>query len=194
MFFLKRESGSISGVFSEIPDRPQLIGSLLNLSELYDRTHRRREAWIEAQRALKIATEISSETLLQKANEQLLKIEIVRTRREGPVFRFHDLLFASATMQSLVNRLKLVAITNEIVLIHGETGTGKELLAQGLTKRAGAAMVLSFHSTAPVCRASWWRAASSATAKVRSPALTPTTAASSEPHRAEHCCWTRSAI
>jgi hydrogenase-4 transcriptional activator len=46
----------------------------------------------------------------------------------------HELLFESPTMDSLMQQVKLVAPTDASVLIIGETGTGKEVIAQQIFK------------------------------------------------------------
>jgi len=45
-------------------------------------------------------------------------------------FRFDNIIGRDSTMQSLFSTLELVAPMNSTVLIHGETGTGKELVAR----------------------------------------------------------------
>src|SRR5262245_40270121 len=47
-------------------------------------------------------------------------------------FRFEDIVGRHSTMQTLFTTLELVAPMNSTVLIHGETGTGKELVARTL--------------------------------------------------------------
>jgi DNA-binding NtrC family response regulator len=45
-------------------------------------------------------------------------------------FRFENIIGRDSTMQQLFSTLELVAPMNSTVLIHGETGTGKELIAR----------------------------------------------------------------
>src|SRR5262245_47313129 len=59
-------------------------------------------------------------------------------------FRFEDIIGRHATMQTLFTTLELVAPMNSTVLIHGETGTGKELVARSIhhnSPRAGGRFV-----------------------------------------------------
>jgi DNA-binding NtrC family response regulator len=60
--------------------------------------------------------------------------------RRGPQ-RFHDMVSADPVMQSLFEKIDRVARTGDSVLVLGETGTGKELVARALhaasTRSAG---------------------------------------------------------
>ncbi|QDV69875.1 DNA-binding transcriptional response regulator [Rosistilla carotiformis] len=47
-------------------------------------------------------------------------------------FGFEGIIFASAEMQAVIDRLKRIAPTDATVLITGENGTGKELVAQAI--------------------------------------------------------------
>jgi two-component system, NtrC family, response regulator HydG len=66
--------------------------------------------------------------------------DAVRLRRQNVELRerlderfgFEGIVFASAPMQGVIDRLKRIAPTDATVLIHGESGTGKELIAQAI--------------------------------------------------------------
>jgi transcriptional regulator with PAS, ATPase and Fis domain len=57
-----------------------------------------------------------------------------RAREKGFVAKYHfsDLLHRSAAMEECIERMKLFAASDKTVLIEGESGVGKELLAQSL--------------------------------------------------------------
>ena len=105
---------------------------MLHLSELYERTHDRELARSEAERALKLANEAGLERLCSDARNRLLSIDAGPARTTNGRGCFHWLVYASAKIQSLINRLKVIAATNEVVLVLGETGTGKELVARAI--------------------------------------------------------------
>ena len=47
-------------------------------------------------------------------------------------FGFENLIFASQSMKSVVDRLRRIAPTDAGVLITGETGSGKDVVAQAI--------------------------------------------------------------
>ena len=62
---------------------------------------------------------------LRRANVEL-------NRRLDERFGFEGVVGSSPQMNSVIDRLKRIAPTDASVLIHGETGTGKELVAQAI--------------------------------------------------------------
>ncbi|MDR0843372.1 MAG: sigma-54 dependent transcriptional regulator [Acidobacteriota bacterium] len=65
--------------------------------------------------------------------EQQLKTENQQLRVElHGRYQFSNLVGSSAPMQAIYNRIGLVAQKNSTVLIEGETGTGKELIAKAI--------------------------------------------------------------
>jgi two-component system response regulator HydG len=53
-------------------------------------------------------------------------------RRADERFGFEQVIGKSPQMREVIERVKRIAPTNATVLIHGETGTGKELIAQAI--------------------------------------------------------------
>jgi transcriptional regulator with PAS, ATPase and Fis domain len=51
-------------------------------------------------------------------------------------FRFDNIIGRHSTMQHLFSTLELVAPMNSTVLIQGETGTGKELIARAIHRQS----------------------------------------------------------
>src|SRR4051812_44604384 len=50
----------------------------------------------------------------------------------GPYYERHGIVGASAAMAEVIRRIELVSATRSTVLITGETGTGKELVAHAI--------------------------------------------------------------
>jgi PAS domain S-box-containing protein len=87
-----------------------------------------------------------SEAALQKAYEEIktLKDQLYREnlalREEiDQASMFEEIVGTSAALQRLLSRVAKVAPTDSTVLITGETGTGKELIARAIHKRSGRA-------------------------------------------------------
>ncbi len=52
----------------------------------------------------------------------------------SPEYRFEDIIGKSAAFQKVLQQVAIVAPTHATVLLHGETGTGKELIARAIHK------------------------------------------------------------
>src|SRR6202021_2858527 len=50
--------------------------------------------------------------------------------------KFEDIIGRSASLRAVLDQVKIVAPTNSTVLILGETGTGKELIARAIHNRS----------------------------------------------------------
>jgi len=48
------------------------------------------------------------------------------------IYQFHDILTDHPSMKKMINRAKRVSKTSSPIIVYGETGTGKELLVQGI--------------------------------------------------------------
>ena len=107
---------------------------------------------------------------------------------------FHGLIYASHTIASLVARLKTIAATDEVVLITGETGTGKELIARAVHRESKrhALPFVPFNCSPLSCELIESRLFGFARAP--SPARFTTTRGRSGRRRAARYSWTRSAI
>ncbi len=72
-------------------------------------------------------------TLKDVSSLKLLEIELARLRREVEERReFHNIVGKSHRMQEIFNLIELAAACQVTVLIQGETGTGKELVARAI--------------------------------------------------------------
>ena len=73
----------------------------------------------------------------RKAAEQRLKDENVSLREElDKASMFEEIVGNSASLKKVVSRISKVAPTDSSVLITGETGTGKELVARAIHRRS----------------------------------------------------------
>ncbi len=72
-----------------------------------------------------VAVKAAEAVKLRRQNEELQS-------RLDEKFGFENLIYASDSMQGVVDRLKRIAPSDAGVLITGETGTGKEVIAQAI--------------------------------------------------------------
>lgn len=81
----------------------------------------------------------------RKVNEQRLQNENVALREQlDQAFMFEEIVGSSPALQAVLENVLKVAPTDSTVLISGETGTGKELIARGIhkhSKRSGHAFI-----------------------------------------------------
>ena len=87
-------------------------------------------------------------------------------------YAYHNLLGRSPRMTEVFERVARVASSSCNVLVTGETGTGKELVAQAIHFSDVTRRGHSWPSTARPCPSRCWRASCSATSGVRSPGPT----------------------
>lgn len=73
---------------------------------------------------------------IRNLQDQLCKENIVLREEIDRVSMFEEIVGTSAVLQSLLSRVSKVAPTDSSVLITGETGTGKELVARAIHKRS----------------------------------------------------------
>ena len=115
----------------------------------------------------------------QLAKEKAYLEEEVRTEHH-----FGEIVGQSDALRRVLKQVQTVAPTDSTVLIRGETGTGKELIARALHELSPRRAAPSSSSTAPPSRPACWRASCSATRKAPSRAPSARrSAASSWPTR-----------
>ncbi len=61
-------------------------------------------------------------------------------------YNFEEIVGSSAAMKKVFQRIEQVANTDTTVLITGETGTGKELVARALHNRSARRCANSWHT------------------------------------------------
>jgi len=72
----------------------------------------------------------------KRAEDEIKKENIVLVRKSNKTSMFEEIVGVSAPLQSVLNDVTKVAPTDSTVLITGETGTGKELVARAIHKRS----------------------------------------------------------
>ncbi len=72
-----------------------------------------------------IAEKAAEAVSLKRQNTELLQ-------RLDEKFGFEGIIYASKKMQNVIDRLRRIAVTDATVLIAGENGTGKEIIAQAI--------------------------------------------------------------
>lgn len=80
---------------------------------------------LNMQRLRAVTAKAADAVLLKLANVDLQK-------RLDEKFGFEGIIYSSDKMQAVIDRLKRIAPTDATVLVSGDTGTGKELVAQAI--------------------------------------------------------------
>ena len=73
---------------------------------------------------------------IQALKDQLYKENVVLREEVDQAFMFEEIVGASPALHAVLARVAKVAPTDSTVLITGETGTGKELVARAIHKRS----------------------------------------------------------
>jgi transcriptional regulator with GAF, ATPase, and Fis domain len=73
---------------------------------------------------------------LQDLKDQLQRENVVLREQVGEASMFEEIVGTAPVLQSVLSRVAKVAPTDSTVLITGETGTGKELIARAIHKRS----------------------------------------------------------
>jgi DNA-binding NtrC family response regulator len=121
-----------SAIFGKLSNKAEFAGSLLNLSRLHERMRLYKEAREDAAQAMKLATDASYDPLWLEARKQLSSLESILSRGSTKSRLLHGIIYVSSAMEDVIARLRNIALTDEVVLLLGETGTGKELAARAL--------------------------------------------------------------
>src|SRR5262249_1741822 len=73
---------------------------------------------------------------IRKLKDQLYKENIALREEIDKASMFEEIVGESPALHGVLRRVAKVAMTDSPVLIHGETGTGKELIARAIHKRS----------------------------------------------------------
>jgi PAS domain S-box-containing protein len=107
-------------VLNESGDLMEFVGTAIDVTE-----HHRARADLE-----KAFEEI------KRLTDQLHDENVVLREQIDQAFMFEEIVGTSSALQGVLSRLMKVAPTDSSVLVSGETGTGKELVARAIHKRS----------------------------------------------------------
>ena len=169
-------------------ERGNLLGVIYvgndNVAELFDQSHLEMLTVFAAQASLLVRNALL-------VNELKLDNRSLHDRIEQ--IRFGEIIGASPRMQEVFRKVQKVATTDISVLITGETGTGKELIARELHGRSPRAKQPFITINCGAIPENLLGASCSATCTARSPARSQHDRASSRPPTTARCSSTRSA-
>lgn len=95
--------------------------------------------WNEKDQVLHAEGIIMDLSVLRNVDSAKAKNDIASKFSENTLYRFEDMVGKSEAMQKLFSKIKLIENSTAPVLILGETGSGKELVAKAVHKHSTAA-------------------------------------------------------
>jgi formate hydrogenlyase transcriptional activator len=127
-----------SGCFLPMISAGQVLG-VLQVTSLKERFFTQQDREFLEQVAAQITITLKNALQYEEANEtkDRLHAENVVLREEiDQAFMFEEIVGSSTVLQTMLSSIVKVAPTDSTVLITGETGTGKELIARAIHKRS----------------------------------------------------------
>jgi formate hydrogenlyase transcriptional activator len=107
-------------VVNELGEITEVVGTTMDVTEQY-----------EARAALQTAFE-----QIQELKDQLYKENIALREEIDKVSMFEEIVGSSEPLRQVLTQVAKVAATDSTVLILGETGTGKEMIARAIHRRS----------------------------------------------------------
>ncbi len=136
-----REAGIKSYVSMPIPFQGKTVGAL-NISSLQKNTFNEEELKLLEIVTQQIEIAINNAKQAEALRKALLEVEQLKNRLQAEnvylqeeiktEYNFEEIVGKSEVVQKVLRKVEQVAHTNTTVLIQGETGTGKELIARAI--------------------------------------------------------------
>jgi two-component system response regulator HydG len=89
-----------------------------------------------AERSFALAAELGSEPLLSEIKHRLSYFDLPEIAKGSRLKCFQGIMYSAGDVEQIVSSVKTAAPIEEPVLILGETGTGKELVAQAIHRES----------------------------------------------------------
>ena len=107
-------------VMNELGEITEVVGTTMDVTEQYEAT---------------VALESAFEQI-KELRDQLYKENIALREEVDKVSMFEEIVGSSEPLRRVLSQVAKVAATDSTVLILGETGTGKELIARAIHRRS----------------------------------------------------------
>jgi transcriptional regulator with GAF, ATPase, and Fis domain len=115
--------------------RDKLVGVLYHDNRLlrtaFKETDMEILAYFAAQAAIALDNASSYEEI-QRLNQKLREENLYYEEQQGQTIHFKNIIGESSTIRDVLKKVDQVAATDTTVLIHGETGVGKEMVARAI--------------------------------------------------------------
>jgi formate hydrogenlyase transcriptional activator len=114
--------------------RDRVLGAL-NVASLRDGAFTQQDADLLEQVALQVGIAVENALAFRQIEELKNKLAEEKLYLEDEIrteFNFEEIIGESATLKAILKQVETVAPTGSTVLIQGETGTGKELIARAI--------------------------------------------------------------
>jgi formate hydrogenlyase transcriptional activator len=127
-------AGVQSSCIVPLISRDRALG-ILGVSSLHENAFMQEDAELLGQLAKQVAIAVENALAFQKIDELKKKLEEEKLYLEEEIrteYNFEEIIGSSSALKRVLQEVETVAATDSTVLIYGETGTGKELIARAI--------------------------------------------------------------